>query len=132
MSTTFEELVEKMTLKEAFEVLRNTNAHGTMDIAKTVILDRFAELEDETDMLAELIKGYQKIIIDLNTKLESTIAENKQLKEGIETVKAEINISVNKIDLQIRKTNMDFGERSGYKTALDIINKHLGEVGDKG
>lgn len=121
MNMTFEELVEKMTLKEAFEVLRNTNAYGTVDIAKTVILDRFAELEDETDMLAELIKGYQKIIMDLNTKLESTITENKQLKEGIEKVKTEIRNAEQEPQYQ----HEDEDWLNGLLIAEEIIDLHL-------
>lgn len=36
---TREEIVNSMTLKDAIEVFKSTNAYGTMDIAKSVILN---------------------------------------------------------------------------------------------
>ena len=41
---TRERLKKSMTIDDALNVLRDTNAYGTMDIAKSVILDYFAAL----------------------------------------------------------------------------------------
>lgn len=44
---TRERLKKSMTIDDALNVLRDTNAYGTMDIAKSVILDYFAALSEE-------------------------------------------------------------------------------------
>lgn len=49
---TRENAVEQMTIEDALNVLRNTNAYGTMDIAKTVILKYFDEQKSCEDAIS--------------------------------------------------------------------------------
>lgn len=51
-----EQIKQSMTIEDAIEVFRNTNAYGTMDIAKSVILDYFAERSDERVYIVETVK----------------------------------------------------------------------------
>lgn len=84
------------------------------------------ELEAENERLKEMVESLNTKTIGREIAIRGLMTANKRLKEGIEKVKAEIKHT----DFDM----LDYYDNTEYiqEKVLTIINKYLGEVGDKG
>lgn len=76
---TREEALESMTIQDAIGTLRDCNCYGTMDIAKSVILDYFY---NEKSVLEDIKSELESDVMKFNKRPE--ISYDAAFSDGIE------------------------------------------------
>lgn len=78
-----EEICNSMTLQDAIRVLKETNCYGTMDIAKSVIINTFEKMRDEIMKLQtyKMFTNEDTVYIERNDVLK-IIDEHKTESEA--------------------------------------------------
>lgn len=115
---TREEIVNSMSLQDAIQVFRDTNAYGTMDIAKTVILKaleqepcEYYDADNKTCRRSEVPKEPCEDVLD---KIGAEIEQQRKEASNKHSEDAELQAYYD-------------GLNDGLKDARDTIDKYRAE-----